>query len=386
MSITLKSSKQKQTSSGTSITLDSFTVNEGDFVILLAAARKTFTVPTGYTLLYSEMAPDSQFTQTIYYMYKKITANGTESITLRQSSSERLYGIAFVVEGVSRVTHESGFNQSFTCTTLSRQFSKTASNIACIWGITTARTGTGSSDGPYTITPNNDVTIVTSAATYSTGIRLIGIFDDGTGATTHSIVNNATYERGFVIDALVLHEAGTTLYLIEDGGQLYTVQNGTLVTVSGTLSAALFESDGFDDLTGVGALLQTLTSPTVYAWSSTAQPSLLAGVTALPYPQDIESSIALVDVTGVDTITAAYTGEPLVAVKVDSGNYLIYDDVNETWVTASAHDGMTIADLQDVPSAEWETLLTGANTFGVRVTLSSTVDALNELLFAFLTN
>lgn len=386
MSITLKSSTQNSVTSGTTLTV-SAQVAVDDFVVLAVVARSALTVPAGYTLLYSENLQGSDYTQTVYLYTKKITTSGTESVTLTQTNAARMYAILHVMENVASASYTGGtmnFSFTSTSTSMSKQISKPQANTACLWAISCVYASTGSTRS-YNASPD-DMTR-TQSDTPSNGVRLVTFFDNGTAAQTHTITyTNQSSNRPYTIDAIVLHEVSTTKYLIEDESQLYTIQNSALVPIAGTLSAALFESDGFDDLTDAGTLLATLTSPTVYAWSENTQPSLLASVTALPYPQDIESNIALVDVTGVDTITATYTGEPLVAVKVDSGNYLIYDDVNETWVSASAHDGMTIADLQDVPAAEWETLLTGANTFGVRVTLSSTVDALNELLFAFLTN
>ena len=56
-------------------------------------------------------------------------------------------------------------------------------------------------------------------------------------------------------------------YLIEDEMTLYTVTGGSLSPVSGSLNAATFTTYGFQTLEGVDALLQTLTEPTLYAWS-----------------------------------------------------------------------------------------------------------------------
>jgi hypothetical protein len=100
-----------------------------------------------------------------------------------------------------------------------------------------------------------------------------------------------------------------TKYLIEDGGQLYTVSFGALVSVSGSMSAALFQSDGFDDLQNIGQLLMTLNAPTVHAWSDTEPVELEARVTAVPPAQDIITNPEpLIDVVDVSNVAITYTG------------------------------------------------------------------------------
>ena len=305
-------------------------------------------------------------------------------LTLQQASSARFYAIAFVLDGVGSVTYETGYNNSFSgILNTGRALTKPSADASCIWGLTTGFANTGY--GSYSVSPSNDVTMVTSDASVYNGIRLVGVFDDGNGATTHTIRTEMSDNVGFAIDAVVLHEPTATLhYLIEDNSQLYTVSSGSLVTISGSLSAALFESDGFEDLTGVGALLETLTRPKLYAWNADKQPSVSASVTAIPFPQDIEKSVVLVGVTGVDEIVATYNGHPLVAVKVDSGAYVVYDAVNEEWVTAT--NGMELDDFQAIPSEAWEEFLNGASTVYVRIRLSATTDSLSELSIVFTTN
>lgn len=172
-----------------------------------------------------------------------------------------------------------------------------------------------------------------------------------------------------------------TKYLIEDGGQLYTVSAGALVSVSGSLSAALFQSDGFDDLQNIGALLITLTAPTVHAWDDTEPVALEARVTAVPPAQDIITNPEpLIDVVDVSNVAITYTGNPLFSFQVNGGSWQKYDTVNQTWITAGANDGNTAAELQAFGSAAWLALFTSATTMRLRVSFSTTNDTLTSVV------
>lgn len=174
-------------------------------------------------------------------------------------------------------------------------------------------------------------------------------------------------------------------YLIEDSGNLYTVSAGALVQISGTLSASLFQSDGFDDLTDVGNLLITMSNPQVHAWSDTAQPNIQASVESLPFPQDIVThtvNLIASEIVAISDVVATYTGNPLIAVDLDGMGYQKYS--NGAWVAASDHDGMSIADMQAISENTWTDFFDGAGTFTVRITLASATDALNSFQIIFL--
>lgn len=177
----------------------------------------------------------------------------------------------------------------------------------------------------------------------------------------------------------------STKYLIEDNSVLYTIQNGALVVVSGSLTAATFMSDGFDDLSGAGAIIMQLTAPTVHAWNATDQPQMHATLIAVPYPQSIISqSVNLIanDIVSVDEINISYTGAPLVSVEVDNDGWMKYD--GNAWVIAADGDGMQIGTLTSVTTAQWATLFSGKTTFRLRATLTDEYDSITELQFVFL--
>lgn len=384
MSITLNRSVQKQQNNVRTFTL-SFAVEANTTTVLLVATRSAFTTPAGYTLVYTETVPNYS-SQYLHFLVKKNETATTESVTLTQASSGRMYSIAFVLSGVERASHEAGYNNNLTTSSsLSVTLTKPSAHAACIWGLSTAY-ASGSSDGIYEINPSNDVTMVTSDSDYHNQIRLVGIFDDGTGAQSHTVTNAYNNSRGYAIDAIVLHPILPTQYLIEDGGQLYTVENGALVAISGTFNAELFELEGFDSLTGVGALLETLTAPTVYAWRDSEQPTLLASVEAVPYPQNIETaSVNLVtnEITSVDEINISYTGAPLFAVNIDGEGWIMYN--GSAWVSAGDTGGMTVATLTGITEQQWNDLFTAATTLKVRATLTDENDTISEFQMIFLT-
>lgn len=170
-----------------------------------------------------------------------------------------------------------------------------------------------------------------------------------------------------------------TKYLIEDSGQLYTVQAGALVTISGSLSAALFQSDGFDDLQNIGSLLMTLTAPTVHAWNDTDPVNIEARVTAVPPAQDITTNAEpLIDIVNVSSVSATYTGSPLLAFQVNGGQWQKYD--SGTWTAAGTNDGNTVPELQALGSAAWLALLQTATTMRLRVSFNTTSDTLTQIV------
>ena len=177
-------------------------------------------------------------------------------------------------------------------------------------------------------------------------------------------------------------------FLIEDGLQLYTVQSGALVAVSGPLTASTFQSNGFDSVENIGTLLTTLTSPKVYSWSDEQEFGMTARLQGLPLPQDIivDNTGTLADVVGVESITATYSGSPLVAINVDNSGWIYYNDNDEQWEPAAAHEGMSIATMQSISSADWSTLVTGASTIYLRFTLTTASDSLNEFRIEFTVN
>lgn len=179
-----------------------------------------------------------------------------------------------------------------------------------------------------------------------------------------------------------------TKYLLESSNQLYTVTGGALVAVTGSVNAATFQAHGFDDVTDAEAVIASLPAVTLYAWNDTQLVSTSASIEGVPGPQSIESTLVNVtasEITSVDEITATYTGNPLCAVSIDGNAYIMYNVNNDTWETAPAGGGMSIADAQSISGATWEALLTGASTFRLRLVLTDENDSITDFNIVFVT-
>ena len=175
-------------------------------------------------------------------------------------------------------------------------------------------------------------------------------------------------------------------YLIQDGACLYTVTGGSLAPVVGNLNAATCTAYGFNDLTGVEELLETLSSPTLFAWSDDQVVGLSGELEGVPVPQNIVTgsvNLAQSSIYSVDEINVTFSGNPLVAIKIDSGDFEKYN--GDTWESAGVDGGMTIGTLTTISTEAWTDKFDGATTLQIRVTLTSELDSLTELQFVFLT-
>ena len=156
--------------------------------------------------------------------------------------------------------------------------------------------------------------------------------------------------------------------------------------VTGALNAATFTAYGFQNIAGVETLLQTLTEPTLYAWSDEQAVGLSGELEGVPVPQNIVTSavsLAQSFIYSVDEINVTFSGNPLVSIKIDSGDFEKYN--GETWESAGADGGMTIGTLTTISTEAWTDKFDGATTLQIRVTLTSELDSLTELQFVFLT-
>ena len=177
-------------------------------------------------------------------------------------------------------------------------------------------------------------------------------------------------------------------YLIQTNNTLYTFDGTNFSVVSGSISAATFSTYGFNSLTGLNTALINSGFGTVklLAWDNNQRVNMTAHLEGLPLPQDIIASDNIMEVTGISSITATYSGHPLVAVKVDTGNFLVYDTNSSTWVTAADHQGMEIADMQNISSEDWATIIAGSHLFTLRMTLTAETDSLSNITFVFTTS
>ena len=155
-------------------------------------------------------------------------------------------------------------------------------------------------------------------------------------------------------------------YLITDSnGDLYTVEENTLLKLAETeLTAEVFESYGVQDIPD-GALLLTLTDPTILYWhdSQNRFPPFTASFSGVPKPQVIYSEnidMSDVSILGIEKVTADCDDNALFAVSFDAGeSWWTY--TGSSWARLSEEDsGMSKAQLEGIPTDAWsEKAITG---------------------------
>jgi hypothetical protein len=148
-------------------------------------------------------------------------------------------------------------------------------------------------------------------------------------------------------------------YLITDvNGDLYTVEDNALLRLAETeLTAEVFETYGVQDIPD-GALLLTLTDPTILYWhdSQNRFPPFTASYTGVPKPQTIYSeNIDMSDasIIGIEKVTVDADDAALFAVSFDAGEtWWTYS--NNTWAQLSEEQsGMTKAALEAISTDAW---------------------------------
>ena len=129
-------------------------------------------------------------------------------------------------------------------------------------------------------------------------------------------------------------------YLIQSGDSVFTVTDGVLTAINGSVNAELFKSYGIDNIPD-GALLATLTDPEVLYWQDSEEelPTLELTVKGEPpLPQVITSDpidLTHESIAGIDHATVDASEDVRFAISFDGG------------VTWKAHDGSAWFDTSD---------------------------------------
>mgnify|MGYP003479943665 FL=1 len=177
-------------------------------------------------------------------------------------------------------------------------------------------------------------------------------------------------------------------YLVRDGETIYTVSDGSLVEVSGGLSASLFQSSGADNIPD-GALLITLSNPEVLCWTDAETlPTLTATVKGIPpQPQVIVSEeINLMDgsIKGIESVTIDCKGEPIFAVSFDKkATWLMHNGAE--WVAVSDElSGMTKADFEAITTEQWQPKYEASSDMYIRCTILDETQSITTVNIDFI--
>lgn len=177
-------------------------------------------------------------------------------------------------------------------------------------------------------------------------------------------------------------------YLIQSDNTLYTIENSELKALEVTeLTSETFKTYG-SDTAPTFDILNVFTNPKVYCWTDDAQShALTASVKATPKPQTIiTNNIDISDpsITGIEKVTAEYTGDPHVACSFDGGiTWKLYNGT--AWVILSeAETGMTMETLLGITSENWTQILQGLASFKMRFTLANKEDTVTNIVINFI--
>lgn len=213
---------------------------------------------------------------------------------------------------------------------------------------------------------------------------------DGTEWTLLSVVENATItsDRKTETQIFDITEITGHRYIIQANNTLYTVENSELKVLEETkISAKVFQLYGSYEPPTLD-ILSTFENPKVYCWSNdvSSTKQLQANMKATPLPQTVitnDIDISHVSITGIEKVTAEYTGDPHVACSFDGGTtWKLYNGV--AWVVLSESEtGMTMETLLAITTESWTEVIEGLDSFKMRFTLSTTDDTVTNIVINF---
>lgn len=162
-------------------------------------------------------------------------------------------------------------------------------------------------------------------------------------------------------------------WLVSDGVDYYTIQNGMLVPLEVTeLTSQIFIDNGFDSIPA-GSLLLTLNNPKVYYWHDSDYfiPIPVCNMTVTRYSQTIITDRIELNnpsITGVNGLTSVYSGNPLVCFSFDyTSTWEVYDGTY--WIVSDT--GMSLSDAVNVSSETWNTKIEGITQIYMKIQLNS---------------
>ena len=177
-------------------------------------------------------------------------------------------------------------------------------------------------------------------------------------------------------------------YLIQSGDSLFTVTDGALVTVEGSVNAELFRTYGVDEIPA-SELLITLTDPVVLYWVDTTEyeiKSLVAVEQAVPLVQTVESPDYKMNhssIVGIEKVHVNASDDVRFAISFDAGQTW-YTHTGEAWGMLSEGDtGMSPSVLSAITTEDWNTVAT-TGKFRFRVTLPAVDSCMNSLIVDYL--
>lgn len=382
--VELLNQNQASSNSAKSCTLTMTGCKVGNTLILAYAVRGDGNDPTltdGWMKLGGGNNVDTVdgLNQRLYFAHKVITS-ATETVTITQTSTGRICMVCSEYSDVSSVLMRNDLasigSSNYTVTG-----SKTGTSDVMLYGVTSAYYNSGRLQ---TVTPTDLVKIEGD----SSEERLACWFDDGSGAVNHTFYTmpNRAEANCAILECVQLISSDFK-YLIQSGDSLFTVTDGALVTVEGSVNAELFRTYGVDEIPS-SDLLVTLTDPVVYNWTTADEITPLVAVVkgVPPTPQVIESEdydMTHSSIVGIEKVLVDASDDVRFAISFDSGQTW-YTHTGEAWATLSEGDtGMSPSALSAITTEDWNAeAITGK--FRFRITLPTVDDYVNSLVVDYL--
>ena len=195
-----------------------------------------------------------------------------------------------------------------------------------------------------------------------------------------------TYAPMFDSFEILKISTNITKYLVRNNDTIYTVVDGALSEITGTLNADLFINSGVDTIPD-GALLMTLSAPEVLCWTnSDTLPTLVATVQGIPQPQVIVSEVInLMDgsIKGIESVAIDCKGEPIFTVSFDKkASWIMHNGTD--WVAVSDEvTGMTKADFEAITTEQWQAQYEPASDMYIRCTLLDEAQSVTTVSIGF---
>ena len=182
------------------------------------------------------------------------------------------------------------------------------------------------------------------------------MLDDSMVPCLYESVNKETfYNAGS--GSFTYEVASTEKYLVRDGNTIYTVTDGALVEVSGTLNAELFQTSGVDAMPD-GTLLMTLSNPEVLCWTDDETlPTLTATVKGIPESQTVmskEIDLMHSSIKGINGVTVDCKGDVLFAVSFDKKATWMMHNGTEFVEVSDKLAGMTKTEFEAITTEQWQ--------------------------------
>ena len=364
-----------------SLTLENCTV--GNTFILAYAVRGTGNIPTltdGWELVGGgNVASDpDNICQKIYFA-KKMVASATETVTVTQTTTGRIFLVCGEFSGDFSVVMRDDMANRGTS-----KFTVTATKDNANNVILYAVSSTYYSSGRLQSCEPSDLAKLQGNVDRE---QLACWFDDGSGEVSHTFKTcNNTEEHDAIVECVQL-VIKTYKYLVRNNDVIYTVSDGALKEVTGTLNSQLFNIYGVDEIPSSTLLIQ-LSSPEVLCWKDSEEvPKLTATVIAMPKnnQQIITNAIDLThsSITGIESAIADCDGELIIAVSFD--NKQTWKAWNgETWLLLSEEfSGMSKETLESITLDQWNLLYSGATSMYLRVSFLDTTQVIRTITIDF---